>query len=451
MLILLLIWLAVGALLIWLVCGSQRASAGLPLAYFAGLSLIHVPGAVLYLDDELDTRAALTRVGFEQTIIGMVAFLVGVIIARHVFALLRPRQTSAKRAADFTLQRLAALDRLALLYLIIGALAYFVLMPLSSFIPSGTAIVSSLGSLLIVGTCLRLWTARESRQSLKFWYTVALLPALPLTTVMQGGFIGFGTYWAIAIASFVFAQSKRRSGFILLTPAVLFLGLSLFVNYMAARGDIRQLVWIEQASVNDRLQRIADVFWNFELLDFSNLRHREAIDGRLNQNWLVGAAVTRLDAGDVEYASGTTLGKAFISLIPRALWPDKPAVGGGGSVVHDFTGIEFASGTSVGAGQVLEFYVNFGTLGVIGGYLLYGWILGWMDLRIIECLRRGDQRYFLFWFLICLALLQPGGNLIEIVVSAASSAIAAYGLGHFLSRYGKNREIRCVPREMTSR
>ena len=110
-------------------------------------------------------------------------------------------------------------------------------------------------------------------------------------------------------------------------------------------------------------------------------------------------AVARLEIGAVEYASGDTLGKVAMGLIPRVLWPDKPAVGGGGSVVHDFTGIEFAEGTSFGAGQVFEFYVNFGSLGVIGGFLLYGWLIGRMDLSVIKYLRQGDQRRFLLWFL----------------------------------------------------
>ena len=59
--------------------------------------------------------------------------------------------------------------------------------------------------------------------------------------------------------------------------------------------------------------------------------------------------------------------------------------GGGGTIVQDFTGIEFADGTSVGAGQVLEFYVNFGTWGVIGGFLLFGWLIGqWISCHKIS-------------------------------------------------------------------
>ena len=184
-------------------------------------------------------------------------------------------------------------------------------------------------------------------------------------------------------------------------------------------------MWYQQASIGDRLSRVTDSFRNFEWLDLSNFRHRKAIDDRLNQNAFIGVAVARLELGAVEYASGETLGKVAMGLIPRVFWPDKPAVGGGGSVVHDFTGIEFAEGTSFGAGQVFEFYVNFGSLGVIGGFLLYGWLIGRMDLSVIKYLRQGDQRRFLLWFLPGLALLSSGGNLLEIVVGTVSSAITA--------------------------
>ena len=236
----------------------------------------------------------------------------------------------------------------------------------------------------------------------------------------------------LAIVSFLFAQSKRRLVYFLLAPAVFFGGLSVFVNYMAARYEFRQLVWHQQASIGDRLSRITDSFQHFEWLDLSNLGHRKAIDLRLNQNEFIGIAVERLELGAVEYAYGGTVAKVAMGLIPRILWPGKPVVGGGGSVVHDFTGLEFAEGTSFGAGQVFEFYVNFGSLGVIGGFLLYGWLIGRIDLSTIKYLRQGDQRRFLLWFLPGLALLAAGGNLLEIVVGTVSSVIIGYSIGYLL-------------------
>jgi hypothetical protein len=436
MLILLSIWFAVGIGLI--VCQGRGGSAGLPLASFLAMSLIHVPGAILYLDAE---EGNVTRIGFEQTIIGMVAFLVGMIIARY--ALVRPpgQQASAGETEDFTPRRITVLNRLALIYLMVGGIVSFALMPLAAHVPSATAVVAPLGSLIIIGACVQLWVASETRNSLKFWSTMALLPVLPLSTLIQGGFLGGGTFWGLVIVSFLFAQSKRRLVYFLLAPAVFYGALSVFANYMAAREEIRQLVWREQASIGDRLSRVADTFRDFEWLDLSNFRHRKAIDDRLNQNHYIGVAVERLELGAVEYASGSTLGKVAMGLIPRVIWPDKPAVGGGGSVVHDFTGIEFAEGTSIGAGLVFESYVNFGTWGVIGGFLLYGWLIGRVDSSVIKYLRQGDQRRFLLWFLPGLALLGAGGNLLELVVGTVSSVITGYSIGYLLPRRWAAREM----------
>jgi hypothetical protein len=331
---------------------------------------------------------------------------------------------------------------LAFLYLIVGGIVSFALLRLAARIPSATAVVAPLGSLIMVGACVRLWVASETRDSLKFWSTMALLPVLPFVTLIQGGFLGGGTSWAMVIVSFLFAQSKRKLVYFLFAPAVFFGGLSVFVNYMAAREEIRQLVWYQQAGIGDRLNLVLDSFRNFEWFDSSNFRHRKAIDDRLNQNHFIGIAVARLELGVVEYASGDTLGKVAMGLVPRIVWPDKPPVGGGGSMVHDFTGIEFAEGTSIGAGAAFEFYVNFGTLGVIGGFLLYGWLIGRIDLSAIKYLRQGDQRRFLLWFLPGLALLgAAAGNLLEIVMGTLSSVITAYSIGCLLPRRWAARDM----------
>ena len=253
--------------------------------------------------------------------------------------------------------------------------------------------------------------------------------------ITQAGFLGYGTYWLVAISTFIFAQSRRHLLYWSLAPAVMYIGMSVFVNYMDARVDIRKLVWFQHASLADRLDRVENILQNFEWLDLSNKKHLQAIDTRLNQNILVGAAVARLELGRTPYASGATISDMIVSLIPRAVWPDKPAVGGGGDVVTKYTGIRFERNTSVGAGQVLEFYVNFGTWAVIGGFLIYGLLLeGFMDVTIIESLHRGDQRRFLLWFMMAVSLLQPGGNLVHITVSAAAAATSAYGLNILLNR-----------------
>ena len=370
--------------------------------------------------------------GFEQTVIGMVAFLIGVVAARGI-ALLR-KSTGKNQSLIPTPQDPAKLNQLAMYYIWIGSASYFLLIPFLGGVASLTAVIASLGSLILVGVCLRLWVARQFGDRRKYWFTIALLPILPLSTVIQGGFLNAGTTWVLTIASFIFGQSKRRVGFFLLMPIVIYVGLSVFVDYMGARRDIRLVVW-HQHSFSERIEVVGDrVLANFDWFDFTNPKHRSAINDRLNQNWLVGLAAHRLEANEVPYAYGTTVRDMILGLIPRAIWPDKPVTGGGKDVVTRYTGIIFDRYTSVGAGQVLEFYVNFSTLGVIGGFLLWGLVLGTGDLLIIKYLYQGDQPRFLFWFLICLAMLYPTGNLLEIFVSAVSGAITAYGFGYMLNR-----------------
>jgi hypothetical protein len=174
MLILVLIWFVV-AVGLTLMC--RRSSVGLPLAYFVGLSLIHVPGAIVNLDAQ---EGNWTRLGFEQTVIGMVAFVIAVLVVRCLVFSPPPAYRDAAQSKDLTSNHLAALNRLSLLYFIFGAVACFVLLPILGRVATLTAVISSMGSLIIVGACLRLWVAKVSQNRRKFWSTFALLPFFPL-------------------------------------------------------------------------------------------------------------------------------------------------------------------------------------------------------------------------------------------------------------------------------
>jgi hypothetical protein len=195
---------------------------------------------------------------------------------------------------------------------------------------------------------------------------------------------------------------------------------------MGQRAGIRELVWEEHASILDRLDRVSAIFTEFQLLDLASSAHAEMLDLRLNQNALVGAAVIYHEQGSAPFAYGNTI--PIWMLIPRAIWPDKPEVGGGGDLVSEFTGIRFAEGTSVGTGQVLEFYVNFGVPGLLAGFVLLGFLLMRLDNGIMRALAVNDTRGFLLRAMPGLMLLQPSGNLMEIIIAG----VAAYGVAHML-------------------
>src|SRR5689334_12038703 len=83
MLILLLIWVALSLALLYFGIGRQKTGGALTLPYFLGLSLMHVPGALVYLESWSEfIDEGETTLGFELTIIGMAAFVSGAIVVR---------------------------------------------------------------------------------------------------------------------------------------------------------------------------------------------------------------------------------------------------------------------------------------------------------------------------------------------------------------------------------
>src|SRR5262249_39842061 len=131
-----------------------------------------------------------------------------------------------------------------------------------------------------------------------------------------------------------------------------------------------------------------------EIIDFHNPRHLRSIDGRLNQNYLLGRAMETLERGGQRYAGGATLYEAMLALVPRMIWSEKPVRAGSPDIVSRYTRIKFAAGTSVGVGQVMEFYINFGTAGVIAGFFLIGVLLTILDSIAAIRLRVGDWQGF---------------------------------------------------------
>lgn len=415
---LLTVWLALLVVLAGLATGRRREGGALTLSYFVGLSLIHVPGALIFADaDSASIESDVTKTGFGLTVIGMGALVAGAVLAR----LTDPHRAAVRlRAVGDDPLRVGHLSgKLAAL----GVVAYFVLLPLSAELPSATAIVSAMATVLILGFWLALFSAAVSDNQRRTAVILALLPGLPLSTLVTGGFLGYGVYWVLSVIAFLFVIVKNRTFFCLLAPVVAYLGLSLFVTYAGQRSDIRELVWYDNSSLLIRLERISHLVTEFEFFDLERPSHAAAIDARLNQNRLVGAAVAYHESGAADFAYGGTV--PVWALIPRAVWPDKPEVGGSGNIVSDYTGIRFARGTSVGAGQVLEFYVNFGIPGIVAGFAFLGFALMRLDRGIMRALAQQDTPGFLNRAMPGLTLLQPGGSLLEIVVAFVAATVAA--------------------------
>jgi hypothetical protein len=433
---LLLIWAAAIVALALGRSWRRTPGTGLVLAYVLNLWMIHCVAPALYLlpwYHGFDSR--IVEAGLEQSTYAAVAFAFGSFVLTPFLLNLGilPRATAA-RAID---------AKLPPAYVGIGAASYALLSMGIGAIPSATAIVSTGQQLVVVGLALCCWLAWRSGSTWELTLWLALTALLPFITIVTRGFIGYGAVAALTVLIFISGFIKPRALVLVAAIVVGYVGLSVFVTYMRDRSDIRETVWGGQP-MQARLTQLEKTISDFEWFDISKREHLSMVDGRLNQSFLAGLAVSRLsDSG--AYVHGDTLWEALIALVPRAIWPEKPVEAGSGNMVTEYTGLKFIAGTSVGIGHVMEFYVNFGTLGVVLGFLVMGVLVTTVDLAAAERLALNNLHGFVLWFLPGISLLQVGGSLVEMTVSAVASIAVALITNKYLERLeGKRAGVRRV-------
>jgi hypothetical protein len=406
------IWAVLVALVIWQTW--RNAGSGLVLSYCFQLFLLHWLGAMIHAFPWSDLpQTELTFLGFQQSTHAIVAFAVGsLVLAPWLAKRLESRQQGSVSASP----------KLARTYIIFGAISYFILAPTIGRL-SGFNAVAAVGSqLVVVGCCLRCWNAWNTG-GLKHLF-LALAPALviPVVTLVIQGFLSYGI---IALSTIlIFSAQFFRPRWVLLVAGLAagYLGLSGYAAYMRDRVELRASVWGGE-SFSDRIAKSRETLETAEWFDPGNPDHLGFVDGRLNQNMLVGAAVSYL-GNTGNFAYGSTLKEALMAMIPRIIWPNKPYAGSGGLVAR-FTGMEFAEGTSVGVGPVLELYGNCGSAGVWIGFLVLGCTLTFIDVMAGVHLRRGEWYEFVPWFLVGIALLNVSGSFVECTAGAAAGVVLA--------------------------
>lgn len=403
-----------------------RLSLGLPLAYLASLLLIHVPGAIAHrVGGDFLTDDAATQEGMFITAAGVVSFVAGVWLARS---------TSRPQSGFVPADR----RNFALFCLFGGWAVVYGLSPLGR-IPSVGAAIDKGGAVWILGCLLGLRAAVDARSMNRILGWSAALAVYPSLMLLVGGFLSYGSAAIIVVIS-VFAIAARsywRASAGVALAAVF--GVTLFVSYFELRDDIRNDVW-GGASMSHRLSTTSGMFTHLHLIDPNDQKDLNALDLRLNQNRFVGLAAERIRSHDVDMLWGQSVLDSLIALVPRAYWPDKPVKGGSGDMVADMTGLELNKDTSWGVGNVMEFYVNFGLPGVVAGFALLGGLLGWLDLQAAAAERRARFGRAIICFLPAVAMIQPGGSLVELVGGSGAAFLAAVAWSWVWTRWGRYRK-----------
>jgi hypothetical protein len=311
-----------------------------------------------------------TFYGFRMTVLGMAAFVLGVLICPF-FVSRRSESRPFLPCRELTTQLPGTL-------VIVAFLSFFVFAPVFRLLPSLGTLTTAGCSCSVAGLYLYCWQAFQQRSHAHLLLGLVATAVIPVITMLFMGFAGYGASAAAMVWLLVLSFYRPRWISFAVLAVVLYLGLSFFLNWMIERELIRDAVR-EQFALGSRVERVVSIFEDFQLLDFSRQDHLEVVDSRLNQNDLAGKAWRHLELGRVGFANGETLLIAAIAWVPRILWPGKPVTGGGGDLVSRFTGQRFADGTSVGAGQVLEFYVNLVGRGFLSAFSSLAWrCAGWI-------------------------------------------------------------------------
>lgn len=415
--------------ILWWTMRSQNPGVGLLLGYwFQFLQNYGIAGVMHTLPWTNSPYAAETVLGFPEAVLSLSILCIGAWLTHVVLLRLPGAGEATPTEAPI---RWATPKHIFIMGVVMG----YLLAPLINRIPSGTAVSSTLASLTVAAWGILVYRAIQTR-SLVFVAVLLMGTVIfPLSTVLQSGFLGFGAGSVILIVSLAAVYLRPQLLTIALGVMVLYVGMSVYLTYMRDRIDIRDSVWGGE-SLDARATVVLDTFTRFEWFDPDSEVHFQRVDTRMNQNYLFGAAMIRLQRGEVDYWHGETLLVAMVAAIPRFLWPDKPTSAGSGNLVSELTGMQFTSGTSVGIGPVMEFYANFGRVGMVIASLVMGGFLGLCDVRAGTALRAGHTTRYAAWMLLGIPLHQALGSLISISSSLATALVLYILFRRFWERRG---------------
>jgi hypothetical protein len=419
---LLYLWILILGVIVFVVL--KRPSCGLAMSYCFQMWMLYWLGALIHVFpwSELPETEYVV-LGFQQATWGIAAFAIGLIVAskplgKAILGKKTPEPTGDGSNIEMDLMK-------ARKYISLGLISYFVLAPTIGRLRGFNALPAAASQLVVSGCCLQAWMVWHRSGKSGLIHTLPQTILIPLVTLVRQGFMSYGVLALSTIMLFV-AQFFRPRW--LLAAAFLlsaYPGLSVYVSYMRDRNDLRAVVWSgEGSSLSERLAAGWHTISTMEAFDPFNPDHLEYIDGRLNQAGLVGTAVANLASTD-GFLHGSTIKDAFLAMIPRLIWPSKPIGAGSGNLASRLTGLEFARGTSVGVGPVLEFYGNFGTIGVLLGFFFFGALVGALDYCAGVSLRLGNWAMFTSFFLVGISCLNVSGSLVEISAGAVASAVVA--------------------------
>jgi hypothetical protein len=263
------------------------------------------------------------------------------------------------------------------------------------------AILTSTVSMALLVLMFRKFLGRQATHAETLLITVFLLGRF--VAGMASGMLGAGAGLMIT-CSIAYLYERRR---IPTVAIVLVCGYVLF--FQPAKQAFRRTFWSERVDATLG-QRIS--FWSSESLHNWQL----ALENPNEENWRLmanhslarmsllqqTAHVIELTPDRVPYQHGRLYSYMLVTLIPRAVWPNKPSVNEANQfyqVAYGLTNPEDLDKVSIAVGTVAESFINFGwwgpflvmlPLGIFFEYFQYtclardsGWVLNAIGIALI--------------------------------------------------------------------
>jgi hypothetical protein len=373
------LWLCALPLWLFLMARTPRRSLGfLPAAtvlyamYFA-LPAFHTRPLFVHAGQHAsrhDVAWENAEVALDLALLGAIALLVGAYTSRWMLA----RVPRIRREVD--------LDR-ALPFLVpvslIGFLLRFTRPGANVELGMPLVALENIGLMALAGILLA-WLRNRART----WHKVYFV-GLTLGVALVGLVTGMIANVAFSMASLVFVYCWERGRF----PIVpLLAGTLLLSPFQVSKHEFRARNWSTASTPGaTSLPDLGRLVTSFVSITFE-----KAAEGRLGADDVVDANEGRFELlsemalvvaqtpESVPYWGGYTYSDLVWHLIPRVLVPDKPAPSLGQEFPRRYALIDYNDiGTSYNLSQTVEFYINFGWIGVGLGMLLVGIMYAVLD------------------------------------------------------------------------
>ncbi len=416
------LWLALFFLILARAWFGKVKTAGLGLCHLLNLAIIHF-FTEFFMGTTSGIKLAdrhLGILGYQMTGVA-ISGLITAFIAVQIFIVV----FKSRLFPEATMQKLIGPGP-AYIAVVYGLVAYFALTRILGFIPSIISLLSSGLALAATGMVLLYFIFLKTYGPLPALGISSLGVLFPVLTVVFGGFMGFGVFAILSLLCFMICNHQPRWQIALLASFTVFIGLSLYPAYMKARDEIRKRVWGD-SDYSDRISAtIMGISEHWTWFDPSNDEQLTAMNDRLNQNVIVGTSYIYMTSGYEPFANGETLIDGIYALIPRAIWQDKHIRGGSGKMVTRFAGIVVPDSTSIGIGNVMELFVNFGLSGLYFGFFAIGFCVYLADEFCGYALAHNDVITFTLYFIMLQSLMNVIGSFVEWGPSLVGAGLLCY-------------------------